>query len=63
MSQCLKIRNNIILCNALIDLALPQTMSGGSIGISLDVIWLEAATDTKEDIAATQRGLDFQFGW
>ncbi|XP_028785602.1 beta-glucosidase 40-like [Neltuma alba] len=36
---------------------------GGSIGMSLDVIWLEPATNSKEDIAATQRGLDFQFGW
>lgn len=41
----------------------PQKIQGGSIGISLDVIWFEPATNSKEDIEARQRALDFQFGW
>ncbi|TKY69595.1 Beta-glucosidase 40 [Spatholobus suberectus] len=40
-----------------------KKLQGGSIGISLDVIWFESATNSKEDIEATQRALDFQLGW
>ncbi|KAL5100953.1 hypothetical protein RYX36_005280 [Vicia faba] len=40
-----------------------QKIQGGSVGISLDVIWFESATNSKEDIEATQRGLDFTLGW
>ncbi|XAR55927.1 Beta-glucosidase, partial [Bertholletia excelsa] len=36
---------------------------GGSVGISFDVMWYEPATDSKDDIEATQRAMDFQFGW
>ncbi|KAJ6357245.1 hypothetical protein OIU78_005168 [Salix suchowensis] len=35
----------------------------GSLGISLDVIWFEPATNTTDDIEATQRAQDFQLGW
>ncbi|KAL4180865.1 hypothetical protein AMTRI_Chr12g234480 [Amborella trichopoda] len=34
----------------------------GSIGISFDVMWYEPMSNSLEDIAATQRGQDFQFG-
>ncbi|XP_020206710.1 beta-glucosidase 40 [Cajanus cajan] len=40
-----------------------KKIQGGSIGISLDVIWFESATNLEEDIQATQRALDFQLGW
>lgn len=35
----------------------------GSIGLSFDVMWFEPATNSTEDIEATQRAQDFQFGW
>nr|AUO68304.1 putative glycoside hydrolase [Populus trichocarpa] len=35
----------------------------GSLGISLDVIWFEPATNTTNDIEAAQRAQDFQLGW
>ncbi|XP_052172713.1 beta-glucosidase 40 [Diospyros lotus] len=35
----------------------------GSVGISFDVIWFESATNSTDDIEATQRAQDFQLGW
>ncbi|MQL85355.1 hypothetical protein Taro_017865 [Colocasia esculenta] len=35
----------------------------GSVGISFDVMWYVPETNTPEDIEATQRAQDFQFGW
>ncbi|XP_059655712.1 beta-glucosidase 40 [Cornus florida] len=35
----------------------------GSIMVSFDVIWYEPATNSTEDIEATQRAQDFQLGW
>ncbi|KAF6165136.1 hypothetical protein GIB67_000720 [Kingdonia uniflora] len=35
----------------------------GSIGMSFDVMWFEPATNSTEDIEATQRAQDFQLGW
>ncbi|XP_058194871.1 beta-glucosidase 40-like isoform X2 [Rhododendron vialii] len=35
----------------------------GSLSISFNVIWYEPATNSIEDIEATQRAQDFQLGW
>ncbi|XXG46658.1 hypothetical protein AAC387_Pa02g1446 [Persea americana] len=35
----------------------------GTVGISFDVMWYVPMTNSTEDIAATQRAQDFQFGW
>jgi hypothetical protein len=40
-----------------------QAKQRGSLGISLDVIWFEPATNTTNDIEAAQRAQDFQLGW
>ncbi|KAL8518545.1 hypothetical protein ACS0TY_009781 [Phlomoides rotata] len=40
-----------------------QTKQHGSIGISLDSFWYESATNTSDDIQATQRAIDFHLGW
>ncbi|XP_057839739.1 beta-glucosidase 40 isoform X2 [Cryptomeria japonica] len=36
---------------------------GGRIGIAFDVMWYEPMSNSSEDVAATQRAQDFQFGW
>ncbi|KAF8999138.1 beta-glucosidase 1A [Cyathus striatus] len=40
-----------------------QSAQGGSIGITLDCVWLMPYDDKPENIAATQRGLDTRLGW
>ncbi|KAH9322570.1 hypothetical protein KI387_017209, partial [Taxus chinensis] len=40
-----------------------KAKQGGRIGIALDVIWYVPKWNSLEDIAATQRAQDFQFGW
>ncbi|GLJ32640.1 hypothetical protein SUGI_0656640 [Cryptomeria japonica] len=40
-----------------------KAKQGGRIGIAFDVMWYEPASNSSEDIAATQRAQDFQFGW
>ncbi|XP_028785597.1 beta-glucosidase 40 isoform X1 [Neltuma alba] len=40
-----------------------KSVQGGSLGIAFDVIWYVPATNSKEDIEATQRAQDFQLGW
>ncbi|XP_039114952.1 LOW QUALITY PROTEIN: beta-glucosidase 6-like [Dioscorea cayenensis subsp. rotundata] len=40
-----------------------KAAQNGIIGISFDVMWFEPMTNSPQDIAATQRAQDFQFGW
>ncbi|KAH7858676.1 hypothetical protein Vadar_026570 [Vaccinium darrowii] len=35
----------------------------GAIGLAFDVIWYEPATNSADDLVATQRAQDFQLGW
>ncbi|KAK4789952.1 hypothetical protein SAY86_017256 [Trapa natans] len=35
----------------------------GSVGLAFDVTWFEPASNSTENIEATQRAQDFQFGW
>ncbi|XP_031491977.1 beta-glucosidase 6 [Nymphaea colorata] len=40
-----------------------KAQQNGSIGITLDVMWFTPISNSTEDIEATQRAQDFQFGW
>ncbi|KAK4780854.1 hypothetical protein SAY87_016960 [Trapa incisa] len=40
-----------------------QQTQNGSVGVAFDVMWFEPASNSTEDIEATQRAQDFQFGW
>ncbi|KAG0460239.1 hypothetical protein HPP92_023367 [Vanilla planifolia] len=40
-----------------------KAVQHGSVGMAFDVMWFEPMSDTPRDIAATQRAMDFQFGW
>lgn len=40
-----------------------QRRQQGLIGVSFDVIWFEPASNSTDDIEATQRAQDFQLGW
>ncbi|KAJ1389836.1 Glycosyl hydrolases family 1, N-terminal conserved site [Sesbania bispinosa] len=57
------VAHNVLLSHAMVADIYRKKYKGGFIGISLDVIWFESATNTTEDIEATQRALDFQLGW
>ncbi|KAG5522454.1 hypothetical protein RHGRI_034587 [Rhododendron griersonianum] len=35
----------------------------GALGLAFDVIWFEPATNSTDDLIATQRAQDFQLGW
>ena len=35
----------------------------GLVGVAFDVFWYEPATNTTEDIDATQRAIDFHLDW
>ncbi|KAK4791121.1 hypothetical protein SAY86_031534 [Trapa natans] len=41
----------------------PKQTQNGSVGVAFDVMWFEPASNSTEDIEATQRAQDFQFGW
>ncbi|KAH7857479.1 hypothetical protein Vadar_013167 [Vaccinium darrowii] len=58
--------HNILLSHATvadIDRTKYKQKQNGSLGVSFDVIWFEPASNSTEDIEATQRAQDFQFGW
>lgn len=40
-----------------------QDAQNGSLGIAFDVMWYEPMSNSTDDIDATQRAQDFQFGW
>ncbi|KAI3429192.1 uncharacterized protein J3R85_008621, partial [Psidium guajava] len=40
-----------------------QQKQHGSVGLSFDVMWFVPRTNSTNDIKATQRAQDFQFGW
>lgn len=58
-------RNMLLSHAAVVDIYRKKYKSQqrGSIGASFDVMWYEPATNTTEDIDATQRAQDFQLGW
>nr|AYK02734.1 beta-glucosidase 4 [Lamium galeobdolon] len=60
------VAHNVLLAHAnVVDIykKIYKTKQHGSIGITLDSFWYEAATNTSEDIQATQRAIDFNLGW
>jgi len=40
-----------------------QRIQNGSIGITLNFIWCEPLSENKLDRQATERVIDFMFGW
>lgn len=40
-----------------------QAHQGGKIGMTNVTQWFEPLTDTKDDIEAASRALDFMLGW
>lgn len=52
-------KDNINVCDHL----LLQPIQHGSIGISLDTFWYEPLTNSKDDIEATQRAIEFNLDW
>ncbi|KAG6765652.1 hypothetical protein POTOM_029702 [Populus tomentosa] len=63
MEQGKSIRQELIITTNSSTLYLLKAKQQGSVGISLDVIWFEPATNSTKDIEAAQRAQDFQLGW
>ncbi|KAG6757995.1 hypothetical protein POTOM_038326 [Populus tomentosa] len=63
MEQGKSIRQELIITTNSSTLYLLKAKQQGSLGISLDVIWFEPATNTTNDTEAAQRAQDFQLGW
>lgn len=40
-----------------------QKMQNGLIGITLNFVWYEPLSENKLDREATERAIDFMFGW
>ncbi|KAF4360070.1 hypothetical protein G4B88_000694 [Cannabis sativa] len=60
------IAHNVLLSHAtVVDIYMKNYKSKqkGSIGISLDVMWYEPASNSTTDVEATNRAQDFQLGW
>ncbi|KAG8383045.1 hypothetical protein BUALT_Bualt05G0143600 [Buddleja alternifolia] len=60
------VTHNVLLAHATIVDIYRKTYKpkqNGSIGIVLNSIWYEPATNSKDDIEATQRAMDFELGW
>ncbi|GAV57450.1 Glyco_hydro_1 domain-containing protein [Cephalotus follicularis] len=58
------VAHNVLLSHATVaDIYRKKYKQQGSLGIAFDVIWYVPATNSTDDIEATQRAQDFQLGW
>ncbi|XP_050210008.1 beta-glucosidase 13-like [Mercurialis annua] len=55
--------HHLLLAHAYAVQVYREKYNNGKIGITLDLTWPEPMSDSPEDIAASQRILDFAFGW
>ncbi|XP_050210017.1 beta-glucosidase 13-like [Mercurialis annua] len=55
--------HHLLLCHAAAVQVYREKYNTGKIGITLDLTWSEPISDSPADIAASQRSLDFLFGW